>query len=104
MQSQACLLNLMFSTDEINPSFGFSKVRLNKACCEDLKSAACEAVFTSFDSQLMGREDLARWLIGFPEDLIRNKYMDVLEALENMAMQPANKKLDHFLSLENDIQ
>lgn len=77
-------------------------VRLNKACSEDLKVAACEALFLSFDSQLMDRENFARWLNDFSEDMIRLKYMDELDVLKNMAMPPAIKKLDHFLTLEDN--
>jgi len=103
MQSQENLLDMMFSDNEPKASTGFSMVRTNKANYDDLKASACEALFLSFDAQLIGRENLASWLKDFPEDLIRLKYMDEWDVLKNMAMQPAVKKLDHFLSLENNI-
>lgn len=100
MQSQENLLDLMFSDNDPMASTRFSMVRRNKAYFDELKAAACEALFLSFDAQLMGRKNLYGWLNDLPVDLIRLKYMDEWDVLKNMAMQPAIKKLDDFLNLE----
>lgn len=100
MQSQENLLDLMFSENDPTASSGFSMVRRNKAYFDELKAAGCEALFLSFDAQLMGRKNFYGWLNDLPVDLIRLKYMDEWDVLKNMAMQPAIKKLDDFLNLE----
>lgn len=100
MQSQENLLDLMFSDNDPMASTGFSMVRRNKAYFDELKAAACEALFLSFDAQLMGRKNLYGWLNDLPEDLMKLKYMDEWDVLKNMAMQPAIKKLDYFLNLD----
>lgn len=100
MHSQADLLDLMFSENDPMASTGFSMVRRNKAYFDEMKAAACEALFLSFDAQLMGRKNLYGWLNDLPEDLMKLKYMDEWDVLKNMAMQPAIKKLDYFLNLD----